>query len=76
MSIVNRDFEYENSNIGYDVQYTKEDGGGIKCKNYIICEGVLPKWWLECKGHYLCTNYHMMFGNWGVVKILTYVREV
>ena len=59
-----RDFDYENSNIGYDVQYTKEDGGGIKCKNYIICEGVLPKWWVECKGHYLCINCHMMFGTW------------
>ena len=32
-----RDFDYENSNIGYDDQYTKEEGGGIKCKNYILC---------------------------------------
>ena len=29
-----RDFDYENNNIAYDCQYTEEDGGGIKCKNY------------------------------------------
>jgi hypothetical protein len=63
-----RDFEYENSNVGYDFQYTEEDGG-IKCKNYIVCEGVLPKWWFGCKGHYLCTNCHMMFGTWGNTHI-------
>lgn len=60
-----RDVEYENNNIGYDWQYTKEEGGGIKCKNYIVCESVLPKWWFDCKGCYLCTNCHMMFGTWG-----------
>ena len=60
-----RDFDYENSNIGYDDQYTKEEGGGIKCKNYILCESILPKWWFECKGHYLCSECHMMFGTWG-----------
>jgi hypothetical protein len=54
---MNRDFEYENSNTGYD--------GGIKCKNYEICDCVLPKWWFEYKGHYLCTECHMMFGTWG-----------
>ena len=60
-----KDLEYENNNIGYDHQYTEEDGGGIKCKNYELCEAVLPKWWFECKGNYLCTNCHMMFGTWG-----------
>lgn len=59
-----RDFDYENNNIGYDSQCTEEDGGGIKCKNYIICETVLPKWWFECEGCYLCTDCHMMFGTW------------
>jgi hypothetical protein len=59
-----RDLEYENNNIGYNHQYTEEDGG-IKCKNYELCEAVLPKWWFECKGNYLCTNCHMMFGTWG-----------
>ena len=57
---MNRDFDYENNNIGYDLQYTEEDGGGIKCKNYIVCEEVLPKWWFDCKGHYLCINCDMM----------------
>ena len=56
--------EYENNNIGFDWQYPQEDGGGIKCKNYELCEAVLPKWWFECKGNYLCTNCHMMFGTW------------
>lgn len=30
-----RDFDYENRSIGYDWQFTEEDGGGIKCKNHI-----------------------------------------
>jgi len=62
---MNRDFDYEKNNIGYDYQYTEEDGGGIKCKNYELCECILPEWWFECKGNYLCTNCHMMFGTWG-----------
>ena len=61
---MDRDIQYENSNIGFDEQYTEEDGGGIKCKNYELCEAVLPKWWFECKGNYLCTNCHMLFGTW------------
>ena len=60
---MNRDLNYENNNITYDEQYSEEDGR-IKCKNYIICETVLPKWWYDCKGNYLCSNCHMMFGNW------------
>ena len=60
-----RDLEYENNNIAFDWQNTEEDGGGIKCKNYELCKAVLPKWWFECKGNYLCTNCHMMFGTWG-----------
>lgn len=59
-----RDLEYEKNNIGYDEQYPRETGGGIKCKNYEICEEVLPSWWYECKGHYICTNCDMMFGTW------------
>ena len=61
---MNRDFDYENSNICYDSKYTGEDGLGIKCKNYIICKDILPKWWFDCKCSYLCTNCHMMFGTW------------
>ena len=60
-----RDLEYENNNIGFDDQNPGEDGGGIKCKNYELCECVLPKWWFECKENYLCTGCHMMFGTWG-----------
>ena len=60
-----RDIEYESHNVGYDQQYPEEEGGGIKCKNYEICETILPQWWFECKNNYLCTNCHMMFGTWG-----------
>ena len=59
------DIQYENSNIGFDFQYPEEEGGGIKCKNYELCDEVLPKWWFECKGNYLCTGCHMQFGTWG-----------
>ena len=60
-----KDTEYENNNIAYDYQYTEEDCGGIKCKNYELCDSVLPKWWFECKGNWLCTNCHKSFGTWG-----------
>ena len=61
-----RDIEYENNNnIDFDSQYPEQDGGGIKCKNFELCESVLPKWWFECKGNYLCSNCHMQFGTWG-----------
>jgi len=43
-----KDIEYETNNIAYYFQST-DDGGGIKCKNYELCETVLPKWWFECK---------------------------
>lgn len=63
-----RDIEYEKNNIGYDWQYTIDDGDGIKCKNYELCEKILPKWWFECKRNYLCTLCHMMFGTWDEQK--------
>lgn len=59
-----RDLEYERNNIGYDCQYTEENGGGIKCKNYIICESILPDWWFEWKQSYLCSNCNTLFGTW------------
>ena len=62
-----RDLEYEN-NIGFDCQCPEEDCGGIKCKNYELCEEVLPRWWFNCKGNYLCTNCHDMFGTWSNEK--------
>ena len=42
--IMNRDTDYENNNIGYDSQYTEEDGGGIKCN----IRGFL--WWGGSRG--------------------------
>jgi hypothetical protein len=60
-----RDLNYENNNVGFDFQYREEDGGGIKCKNYVLCQCVLPKWWFECKASYLCSNCDMSFGTWG-----------
>lgn len=59
-----RDEHYEANNIAFSWQYTEAEGGGIKCKNYEICEEVLPRWWFDCKKNYLCTNCHMLFkGN-------------
>lgn len=60
-----RDLEYENNNIAFDFQYTEENGGGIKCKNYELCKAVLPKLWFEYMGRYLCMECHIMFGTWG-----------
>lgn len=48
-----RDLEYENNNIAF---YEQDNGNGIKCKNYLLCQTVLPMWWFSCKGKYLCTN--------------------
>jgi len=59
---MHRDLEYEKNNIGYDYQYPE---GRIKCKNYELCNTVLPDWWYECKGHYICTNCDILFGTWG-----------
>lgn len=59
----NRDFDYENNNVAAYLYNPEEDKcDGIKCKNYIICNTVLPKWWFDCKNCYLCTNCDMMFG--------------
>ena len=59
-----RDEHYETNNIVFDCA-CEADGIGIKCKNYEICETDLPMWWFDCKGNYLCTNCHMLFGTWG-----------
>lgn len=60
--------DYESRNIGYDGQYTKLDGGGIKCKNSIICGSILPHWWWDCKNNYLCTNCNCLFGYLSVIN--------
>lgn len=64
-----RDFEYEQSHVGYDCQYPE---GGIQCKNYIVCDSVLPMWWFECKACYLCTICDMKFGR--TLKISDHVE--
>jgi hypothetical protein len=73
---MSKDSDYENSNIVYDDQYPD---GGIKCKNYELCEDVLPKWWFECKGNYLCTNCDTMFGRamptCGIVECIVCLDE-
>lgn len=56
-----RDLEYENNNICFS---QGNPDSGIKCKNYELCESVLPTWWFECKGKYLCTHCDMQFGKW------------
>jgi hypothetical protein len=66
--IVKRDIEYEHENITYDEQNTEEDGGGIKCKNFEICQVVLPNWWWDCKACYICTGCDMSFGTWGTQR--------
>lgn len=57
-----RDIEYERSNASAPDEQLPE--GGVKCKNYHICEANLPNWWYDCKGNYLCTNCDMLFGTW------------
>ena len=54
-----RDFEYEQNNVAYDCRNPE---GAIKCKNYELCEALLPTWWYECKG-YFCTNCDMLTGS-------------
>lgn len=46
-----RDLQYEQANIGYDCQYPE---GGIKCKNYELCEHILSPDWFSWYGNYLC----------------------
>ena len=58
------DLEYEFNNKGSDCQCEN----GIKCKNYKVCESILPDWWWECKEKYLCTNCDILFGSWGDKK--------
>jgi len=58
-----RDYEYETNNVGYDELDGEE---GIKCKNHIVCDAVLPKWWYDCKGCYLCINCLVL--GWGNLR--------
>jgi hypothetical protein len=65
-----KDIKYENNNKVV-TEWTCphpgiEDSGlyEIKCKNYELCRETIPDWWFQCKGNYLCTGCHMMFGTW------------
>ena len=49
----NRNLIYEQENIGYDLQYPE---GGIKCRNYKLCESILPPDCWEWGKNYLCIN--------------------
>ena len=62
-----RDLIYEQNNVAYDSYHLEGYGGGIKCKNYEVCDRVLGRWWFDCKGDYLCTSCDVTFGS----KILT-----
>jgi hypothetical protein len=57
---MNRDLSYERANH----IHTHEDGVGIKCNNFEICETVLPLWWFDVKACYICTNCDILFGKW------------
>lgn len=63
---MDRDIDYEKNNIGYDEQYPD---GGIKCKNYYICNSLLSKWWWECKKNYICIGCDVFFGKWTNGKV-------
>ena len=72
---MNRDFDYENNNIEYTKSFIEEDGKdgeGIKCKNYIVCEEILPKWWFGCKGCYLCVG--CLINRFDILKIINNVE--
>ncbi|MFK5969594.1 MAG: hypothetical protein QM487_05670 [Candidatus Marithrix sp.] len=58
-----RDLDYESNNLTVD-PYNDNDGTSFKCKNFDVCGGVLPSWWYNCKGLYICTNCDCMFGTW------------
>ena len=51
-----RDLQYEQTNIGYDCQYPE---GGIKCKNYELCEHILSPDWFSWNGNYICPSCDM-----------------
>jgi hypothetical protein len=51
-----RDLQYEQSSIGYDWQYPQ---GGIKCKNYELCQHILPPDWFIWYGNYICLGCDM-----------------
>ena len=59
-----RDLQYERENIGYDEQYPE---GGIKCKNYELCESIIPPDWYEYYANYFCMICDSQF-RWGQLE--------
>jgi hypothetical protein len=59
-----RDLDYEYKNIVYSKKCIDLRLFNIKCKNYEICEKLLPEWWYDWKGTYLCILCSVMFGTW------------
>ena len=55
-----RDLEYEEANRAYEWQSSAD---GYKCKNYALCKDILPHWWFDCKGRYICTNCDILLGE-------------
>jgi len=58
-----RDLIYEQNNVAYDDYHLPDYGGGIKCKNYEVCDHILGRWWFDSKGDYLCTSCDVTFGS-------------
>jgi len=56
-----RDLEYEQAHLAPD----SEGEMMIKCKNFDLCEALLPTW--ECKGCCRCTNCDIQFGNFTII---------
>lgn len=54
------------------IKYLKEDGKGMKCKNYEICKDVWSKCFLQYKGDYLCTDCDYRFGTWNNKEVNIY----
>lgn len=52
-----RDLQYEQLNTIYDEDYKRND---IKCKNYELCQHILPPEHYENLANYLC----MTCGDW------------
>ena len=57
------EFIYENNNNNNDYDTMLGNNWWYKCKNYILCEAVLPNYWFDMKRHYLCGNCVSVFGT-------------
>ena len=53
--------------MNYEIN-NKQDCEGIKCENYILCNEILPLWWIKYNDNYLCNNCYILFGTWGNIN--------